>query len=89
MPHNSTQSTSEQNVNIVTLATMGANMKAHYQENESTFMGSKGKAHAHYQDGEKKVQLTFRKKDGYIMITKIIKPPFQNEIVLREKVILH
>lgn len=89
MPHNSTQSTSEEEVNIVTLATMGTNMKAHYEENESAIMGQKGKATIKYRDGDKAVQLTFRKQGGHVMITKVINPPFQNQIVLREKLMLH
>jgi hypothetical protein len=89
MPNNSNQNISEENVNIVTLGTMGTNMKEHYQKNESTFMGSKGKASATYKDGDKNVQLSFRKQADCVLITKIIKPPFQNRIVLREKLMLH
>ena len=89
MQDNLNQSTSEKSIPEVTLETMGVNMKAYYQEKESTFMGRKGKAHANYQDGENKVQLTFRKQDGHIMITKVIKPPFRTQIVTREKVIFH
>ena len=89
MPHNLNQSTSEKNIPEVTLETMGVNMKAHYLEKESTFMGKKGKAHANYQDGENKVRLTFRKQDGHVMIIKVIKPPFQSEILTREKLLFH
>lgn len=89
MPNNSNQNISEENVNIVTMGTMGTNMKAHYQQNESTFMGRKCKASVTYKDGDKEVQLNFRKQADCVLITKIIKPPFQNQIVVREKLMLH
>ena len=83
------QSTSENRIPLVTIDTMGKNMKVHYQENKSTFMGSKGKAKACYQDGNKYVELIFRRQNDCVLITKIIKPPFQNKIIRREKLMLH